>query len=740
MDPLDDDDPRTVGPYTVLGRLGGGGMGTVYLARRDGQSPPVALKVIRGDLARVPEFRERFLREAHAAQRVARFCTAEVLDVSVDGRRPYLVTEFIDGPDLSTAVRKRGPLPITELERLAVAVASALTAIHAAGVVHRDLKPGNIMLSSSGARVIDFGIARALDVTTMMTQGGIGTPAFMAPEQALGQPVTAAADVYAWGGVLLFAGTGRLPYGEGPTPVILFRAVNEEPDLTGLDAGLRPLVERAMRKDPAERPTAHDLFLELVGGRPTPTPTATPAPAPGPTAPGPSVAGPPVPEAAVSAASDETLPVSALPSLPGPPPRPLHQGDPPFRDGPLHQESDDGPVPVPVRSRRSRGRLLGALASAALVLTLVVVLAVVRTGDDDKGGARAETPGGVTATSAASSSSTPGGSSLSDVSCATGAIVAQGSTAQKNAMDQWIANYQNHCSGATITYQPTGSGSGRAQFAAAQVDFAGSDSMLEGDQKRGADARCTGGVAAELPMAVTPIAIVYNLPGVDGLRLSPATLAGIFSGQILVWNSSEVSADNPGVKLPNTAIQGVHRSDSGSVTDTLTTFLDAAAGDAWTYGSGVGWEAPGGEGAKGSDGLAVAVRNTPNSVGYLDLASAENADLQTARIENGAGEFTDVSTDGVTEGLSSARITGTGGDLSFANDYSAMTAGAYPVYLVTYEIVCTRGLKSSQSALVRSFLTYVSSAAGQEAAAALGYAPLPEGLRSRVQAVIDGIA
>ncbi|MBE3200526.1 phosphate ABC transporter substrate-binding protein PstS [Parafrankia sp. CH37] len=691
VDPLDDDDPRTVGPYTVLGRLGGGGMGTVYLARRDGQSPPVALKVIRGDLARVPEFRERFLREAHAAQRVARFCTAEVLDVSVDGRRPYLVTEFIDGPDLSTAVRKRGPLPITELERLAVAVASALTAIHAAGVVHRDLKPGNIMLSSSGARVIDFGIARALDVTTMMTQGGIGTPAFMAPEQALGQPVTAAADVYAWGGVLLFAGTGRLPYGEAPTPVILYRAVNEEPDLTGLDAGLRPLVERAMRKDPAERPTAHDLFLELVGGRPTP------APALGSTAPGPSVTGPLVPEPAVLAAFDETLPVSAPPSLPGPPPRLVHQGDPPFRDGPPHQESDDVPVPVPVRSRRSRGRLLGALASAALVLTLVVVLAVVRMGDDDTGGARAETPGGATATSAASSSSAPEASSMSDVSCATGAIVAEGSTAQKSAMDQWITNYQNHCSGATITYQPTGSGSGRARFAAAQVDFAGSDSMLEGDQKRGADARCTDGVAAELPMAVTPIAIVYNLPGVDGLRLSPATLAGIFSGQILVWNASEISADNPGVKLPNTAIQGVHRSDSGGVTDTLTTFLDAAAGDAWTYGSGVDWEAPGGVGAKGSDGLAATVKGTPNSVGYLDLRSAESAGLQTARIENGAGKFTDVSTGGVTEGLSSARITGTGGDLSFVNDYSAMTAGAYAIYLVTYEIVCTRGWSSPRA-------------------------------------------
>jgi serine/threonine protein kinase len=274
--PLDASDPTEVGPYRLLGRLGDGGMGSVYLARRgddmdttppgDGSGPQpglVAVKVIRADLARVPQFRERFLREARAAQRVARFCTAEVLEVDTAGVRPYLVTEYIDGPTLAAAVRARGPLPDAELERLAVAVVSALTAIHAAGIVHRDLKPGNILLSPSGARVIDFGIARAMDATTMLTEGSIGTPAFMAPEQALGEEVTPAADVYAWGAVILYAATGRPPYGDGPMPVILRRVVEAEPDLAAVPDGLRPLVARAMAKQSVDRPTAEELLLLL---------------------------------------------------------------------------------------------------------------------------------------------------------------------------------------------------------------------------------------------------------------------------------------------------------------------------------------------------------------------------------------------------------------------------------------------------------------------------------------------
>ncbi|WP_052711142.1 protein kinase [Pseudofrankia sp. DC12] len=266
VEPLQGGDPKQVGPYQLSGRLGVGGMGSVYLGHT-AEGRPVAIKVIRREFAEDADFRRRFLREVRAARRVARFCTAEVLDVDVEGPEPYLVTEYVEGPTLGARVRQDGPLPPAELERLAVAVANALTAIHAAHVVHRDLKPGNILLSASGARVIDFGIAHALESTTLHTRGGIvGTPAYMAPEQALGLDLTPAADVYAWGGVVLYAASGRSPFGEAATPVLLHRLVHDEPDFSCLEGGLLALVRHAMSKDPAARPSAHELLLTLAAG------------------------------------------------------------------------------------------------------------------------------------------------------------------------------------------------------------------------------------------------------------------------------------------------------------------------------------------------------------------------------------------------------------------------------------------------------------------------------------------
>ncbi len=223
--------------------------------------------MIRAELARVPEFRARFRREAAVAQRVARFCTAEVLDVvdPADGA-PYLVTEYIDGPTLTQAVARGGPLPSADLERVAVSVAAALTAIHAAGLIHRDLKPSNVLLSPLGPRVIDFGIARVADAETVISKDlhVVGTPAFMAPEQAIGDPVTAAADIFSWGGLVTFAGTGSYPFGEGPTHAQLYRVVHHEPNLDGLPDMLRSVVESAMHKAPNARPSAQELLIRLV--------------------------------------------------------------------------------------------------------------------------------------------------------------------------------------------------------------------------------------------------------------------------------------------------------------------------------------------------------------------------------------------------------------------------------------------------------------------------------------------
>ncbi|MFD9940013.1 protein kinase [Nonomuraea sp. NPDC059023] len=257
---------RVVGGYTLRRLLGRGGMGEVYLATGP-TGGMAAVKVIHPQLAREEAFRRRFEREVAAARRVARFCTAPVIDAGLDGETAYLVTEYVKGPDLAAAVRDQGAFGGSNLEALAVGIATALSAIHGAGVVHRDLKPSNVLLSPLGPRVIDFGIAQLVDAQSLVSQAILGTPAFMAPEQVRAEPVTPAADVYAWGGVIAYAGTGRLPFGGGAPHEVLYRIVHEGPNLDGLDERMRGLVEWALAKDPAARPTAQQLLDALVGAR-----------------------------------------------------------------------------------------------------------------------------------------------------------------------------------------------------------------------------------------------------------------------------------------------------------------------------------------------------------------------------------------------------------------------------------------------------------------------------------------
>jgi serine/threonine protein kinase len=255
---------RMIGPYVPVRRLGEGGMGIVYLAH-DHAGRQVAVKVMRPELAAQEEFRGRFRKEAEAAKRVARFCTAPLLDAGLDGEQAYLVTEYVEGPDLSSVVEAQGPMSGSNLDALAVGVATALSAIHRAGVVHRDLKPSNILLAPVGPRVIDFGIAQLADTLAERTGVVIGTPSYMSPEQARGETVTAAADVFAWGCVVAYAGSGRPPFGRGAAPEVIFRVTHHVPDLKGLDERLRPLVERALEKDPGRRPSAQELLDRLLG-------------------------------------------------------------------------------------------------------------------------------------------------------------------------------------------------------------------------------------------------------------------------------------------------------------------------------------------------------------------------------------------------------------------------------------------------------------------------------------------
>ncbi|MER7131989.1 serine/threonine-protein kinase [Streptosporangium saharense] len=264
--PLAAEDPPRLGEFELLGRLGEGGQGIVYLAR-DPVGQRVAVKVlIRTDA----EARARLARELAAVESVAPFCVARVLTAVPDGPRPYVVSEFVDGPTLAERVHERGPLHGGELERLAVGTTTALAAIHAAGVVHRDFKPNNVLLGPDGPRVVDFGIARADGVTTM-TSGLVGTPAYLAPEQLSGAPVSPASDVFAWASTMLFAATGVSPFAGTGIADALNRIVTHEPDLSAVPPPLRDLIAAALEKDPSQRPAAGELLSRLIdpvsGGR-----------------------------------------------------------------------------------------------------------------------------------------------------------------------------------------------------------------------------------------------------------------------------------------------------------------------------------------------------------------------------------------------------------------------------------------------------------------------------------------
>ncbi|MEV7967190.1 protein kinase [Sphaerisporangium sp. NPDC088356] len=266
MNNLSPSEPPQIGRYRLVGRLGRGGMGTVYLGQ-DHTGQRVAIKVINAEYSQHEQFRVRFRREAESARRVRRFCTAAVLDADLDGDQLYVVTEYVEGPNLHEAIQSSGPLRGSSLDALAVGVATALTAIHSAGIVHRDLKPSNVLLSPVGPRVIDFGIARALDTLSGITGTGelMGTPRYMAPEVLRGDPASPACDVFSWGCLVGFAASGRAPFGGESLPSIVYQVLNTEPSLEGMEPTLRALVAATLDKEPLRRPTAQQILDQMVG-------------------------------------------------------------------------------------------------------------------------------------------------------------------------------------------------------------------------------------------------------------------------------------------------------------------------------------------------------------------------------------------------------------------------------------------------------------------------------------------
>lgn len=359
-------------------------------------------------------------------------------------------------------------------------------------------------------------------------------------------------------------------------------------------------------------------------------------------------------------------------------------------------------------------------------LALAGVLALTACGGDVEDPVAEATGGGGGATTAEGS--------IGGVDCAAGSLQASGSSAQENAMLAWTSEYQDVCADATVNYQAVGSGAGREQFLQGSTAFAGSDSAIEDEQAQQAqETVCDGNPPINLPMVTGPIAIAYNLEGVDDLVLSGDVLARIFSGQITTWDDPAIAELNPGAQLPSQPIQAVHRSDSSGTTANFTSYLEAVAPDVWTYGTEGEWAAPGGQGAAQSAGVTQATTQADGAITYVEQSFAENAGLAIAQIDTGApGEPVALTPESAGAGVAAAEVVGEGQDLALELDYATEEEGVYPIVLVTYEVVCSAGNDPSALPLLQSFLGYTASEEGQGILVENGYAPLPDEVRSQV--------
>ncbi|RZB18229.1 phosphate ABC transporter substrate-binding protein PstS [Streptomyces sp. F001] len=366
-----------------------------------------------------------------------------------------------------------------------------------------------------------------------------------------------------------------------------------------------------------------------------------------------------------------------------------------------------------------RALTLGALAvSGALALTAC--------GSDDTG-----SNGGGDATSTAKAGSI-------DCGDAKGQLLADGSSAQKNAIDAWVKQFTAQCSGVQINYKGSGSGAGITAFNQGQVAFAGSDSALDSEEIAASKEVCSGGQGIDLPMVGGPIAVSYNVPGVDNLVLDAPTLAKIFDSKIKKWNDEAIKKLNPDAELPDLNIQPFHRSDESGTTDNFTKYLIAATPENWKYEGGKAWQADGGQAASGSSGVAQQVSQTSGAISYMELSYAEGMDV--VAIDTGAAEPVKASTDGATKAIADAEVVGTGKDLALEINYKTKAEGAYPITLVTYEIVCDKGNKAETLPATKAFLNYIASEDGQGLLADAGYAPIPDDIIAKVRTTIEGLS
>ena len=362
------------------------------------------------------------------------------------------------------------------------------------------------------------------------------------------------------------------------------------------------------------------------------------------------------------------------------------------------------------------------LAVATVVVTSAVMTAC--GSDDNRRNSMAANPGGRAAT----------------VDCGgKSALTAEGSSAQLLAMALFNQAWDHLCPGKKVSYKAIGSGSGREQFIAGHVDFAGADSPLVSEQIAPAAKRCDGHPAWDLPLLFGPVALVYNLPGVQSLVVSGDALAKIFSGMITNWNDPTLTALNRGVALPDGRITPIYRADPSGTTDNLQKYLTVAAPQSWTWGVGTRFQGGAGQGAASSAGLVEAVRATPGAIGYVEKGFADQAGVPYAQIDNGSGAVP-LTNDTARNGVKAAKFVASGNDLVLDLDsiYGSHEPNAYPFVLATYEIVCSAGYDAATAAAIKSFLA-AAAGDGQTGLSAGGYVPLPDKVKERLVTAIDAM-
>lgn len=371
------------------------------------------------------------------------------------------------------------------------------------------------------------------------------------------------------------------------------------------------------------------------------------------------------------------------------------------------------------RKNRLRALSLGAVAvTGALALTAC--------GSDD--------------TSSGTDASGDGTKAASDIDCgdAKGQLLSDGSSAQKNAVDAWVKQFSAAC-GVEINYKAGGSGAGVTAFTQGQVSWAGSDSALDAEEVKASQEVCKGGQGINLPMVGGAIAVGFNVEGVDSLVLDAPTLAKIFDSKITNWNDAAIKKLNPDVELPDLKIQAFHRSDDSGTTDNFTAYLKAASPDNWKYEGGKTWQAKGGQSAPQSSGVAQQVKQTNGAIGYFELSYAKDG-IKTVALDTGAGEPVAATTDAATAFIGSGKIVGTGNDMAMELDYATKAEGAYPITLVTYEIVCDKGGDAETLPTVKAFLKYAAGEDGQKILPGVDYAPMPEEIITKVRTIVDGLS